>query len=160
LSGQPVILPPRLADLLIGLAGTARSSSAVGRAIPGTGWLFPGWAPRRHITANYLNTKLKAAGIQVRPARNGTVIALAEDVPAAVRADFLGMHVNTAERWGQARAPGLGRLSPGSNGEGDVAAGGHHVGRSGCRPAMVLPFAGRDGIIPAMIERIEPAPVG
>ncbi|MEO3925826.1 hypothetical protein ABGB07_18440 [Micromonosporaceae bacterium B7E4] len=96
---SPVILPPRLADLLIGLAGTARSSSAVGRAVPGTDWLFPGRAPGRHITANYLNTKLIAAGIQVRPTRNAALFALAEDLPAAVLADLLGMHVNTAERW-------------------------------------------------------------
>ncbi|GAB3956307.1 hypothetical protein GCM10027614_68130 [Micromonospora vulcania] len=81
------------------MAGTARSSSAVGRAIPGTDWLFPGRAPGRHITADYLNTKLIAAKIRVRPTRNAALFALAEDLPAAVLADLLGMHVNTAERW-------------------------------------------------------------
>ena len=34
-----------------------------------------------------------------RAARNGALAALASDLPAAVLADFLGIHVNTAVRW-------------------------------------------------------------
>jgi hypothetical protein len=37
--------------------------------------------------------------ISARPARNGALAALASDLPAAVLADFLGIHVNTAVRW-------------------------------------------------------------
>ena len=38
-------------------------------------------------------------GINVRIARNGALAALAADLPAAVLADLLGMHINTAVRW-------------------------------------------------------------
>lgn len=34
-----------------------------------------------------------------RPARNGALMALAADLPAAIIADLLGMHINTAIRW-------------------------------------------------------------
>jgi hypothetical protein len=34
-----------------------------------------------------------------RPARNGALAALASDLPAAILADLLGLHVNTAVRW-------------------------------------------------------------
>ncbi|WP_326812331.1 hypothetical protein OIE62_07425 [Streptomyces scopuliridis] len=32
-------------------------------------------------------------------ARNGALMALAADLPAAILADLLGLHVNTAVRW-------------------------------------------------------------
>ncbi len=46
-----------------------------------------------------LNNQLNRHGINARPARNGALAALASDLPAAVLADFLGIHVNTAVRW-------------------------------------------------------------
>jgi hypothetical protein len=44
---QPVLMPPRLAALLHS-AARASSRSALGRSVPGTRWLFPGFSPGRH----------------------------------------------------------------------------------------------------------------
>ncbi|WP_327008015.1 hypothetical protein OHA72_12505 [Dactylosporangium sp. NBC_01737] len=46
-----------------------------------------------------MTQKLGRHGITVRAARNGALAALAADLPAAVMADLLGMHVTTAVRW-------------------------------------------------------------
>jgi hypothetical protein len=42
-----------------------------------------------------MTTRLNRHGISVRSARNG---ALAADLPAAILADLLGMHINSAVR--------------------------------------------------------------
>jgi hypothetical protein len=46
-----------------------------------------------------MTQKLSRHGITVRAVRNGALAALAADLPAAILADLLGMHVNTAVRW-------------------------------------------------------------
>jgi hypothetical protein len=46
-----------------------------------------------------MTQKLGCHGITVRAARNGALAALAADLPAAILADLLGLHVNTAVRW-------------------------------------------------------------
>jgi hypothetical protein len=45
-----------------------------------------------------MSQKLSHHGITVRAARNGALAALAADLPAAILADLLGLHVNTAVR--------------------------------------------------------------
>lgn len=62
-------------------------------------WLFPGRIPGQPLDLHSLNNQLNRRGISARPARNGALAALASDLPAAVLADFLGIHVNTAVRW-------------------------------------------------------------
>ena len=62
-------------------------------------WLFPGRIPGQPLDLHSLNNQLNRHGISARPARNGALAALASDLPAAVLADFLGIHVNTAVRW-------------------------------------------------------------
>ena len=62
-------------------------------------WLFPGRIPGQPLDLHSLNNQLNGHGINARPARNGALAALASDLPAAVLADFLGIHVNTAVRW-------------------------------------------------------------
>lgn len=42
---------------------------------------------------------LNGHGIQARISRTAALINLAADLPAAVLADLLGMHINTAVRW-------------------------------------------------------------
>jgi hypothetical protein len=46
-----------------------------------------------------LTNRLNRHGINARPARNGALAGLAADIPAAILADLLGMHINTAVRW-------------------------------------------------------------
>jgi hypothetical protein len=62
-------------------------------------WLFPGRVPGQPIDNHSLTNRLNRHGISVRPARNGALVALASDMPAAILADLLGMHINTAVRW-------------------------------------------------------------
>jgi hypothetical protein len=95
---QPVLMPPRLADLLHS-AARASSRSALGRCLPGTKWLFPGFSPGRHQGANTLGRRLREHGIRSRSTRNAAIITLASDLPAPILADLLGLHVTTAERW-------------------------------------------------------------
>ena len=59
----------------------------------------PGRVPGQPIDLRSLITQLNRHGISARPARNGALAALASDLPAAILADLLGMHVNTAVRW-------------------------------------------------------------
>jgi hypothetical protein len=99
LDRHPVLLPPRLADLLGHLASTAQSTSALGRSMPRTPWLFPGRSPGGHISPNRLSYKLMHHGIHARAARNAALLTLAADLPVPVLADLLGLHVTTAARW-------------------------------------------------------------
>jgi len=62
-------------------------------------WLFPGRVPGQPIDGHSLTNLLNRHGVAVRPARNGALAALAADLPAAILADLLGLHVNTAVRW-------------------------------------------------------------
>ncbi|GGT43821.1 hypothetical protein GCM10010176_104080 [Nonomuraea spiralis] len=61
-------------------------------AVPRSG---PRTAHRPHQLTNLLNRH----GISACPARNGALAALASDLPAAILADLLGLHINTAVRW-------------------------------------------------------------
>jgi hypothetical protein len=61
--------------------------------------LFPGRVPGQPIDNHSLTSRLNRHGISTRGARNAALAALAADLPAAILADLLGMHVNTAVRW-------------------------------------------------------------
>jgi hypothetical protein len=61
--------------------------------------LFPGMVPGRPISPHAMTQKLSRHDITVRAAHNGALAALAADLPAAILADLLGMHANTAVRW-------------------------------------------------------------
>ncbi|MGH2701546.1 MAG: hypothetical protein ACRDJ2_07190 [Actinomycetota bacterium] len=73
----------------VGIAGKLKQSA----------WLFPGRQAGRHQHPSYLRTRLARIGIECNPARNAALIQLAGQVPAAVLADMLGLHPNTATRW-------------------------------------------------------------
>jgi len=99
-AGQhPVLLPPRLADLLRRLAEQPQPRPLLAQAQPGPRLLFPGMIPGRPISTHAMTQKLGRHGITVRAPRNTALAALAANLPAAVMADLLGMHVNTAVRW-------------------------------------------------------------
>jgi hypothetical protein len=55
--------------------------------------------PGQPIASRAFTARLVRHGIRVRTARNGATAALAADLPAAILADALGMHINTAVRW-------------------------------------------------------------
>jgi len=96
---HPVLIPPRLADLIEQLHATATPTAVLGGRGNPASWLFPGQVPGRHLSANGLVRQLNTHGIQPRIARSAALINLGADLPAAVLADLLGLHINTAVRW-------------------------------------------------------------
>ncbi|PJN36643.1 hypothetical protein CG747_32440 [Streptomyces sp. CB02959] len=92
-------MPPAIAALLQQLADTPHTRAQLVHAHRGTGWLFPGLAPGQPIDAEAITSELRAFGITPRSARNAALAAQAQDLPAQVLADLLGLHTNTAVRW-------------------------------------------------------------
>jgi hypothetical protein len=88
-----------LADLIDQLHATATPMAVLGGRGSPASWLFPGQVPGRHLSVNGLVRQLNTHGIQARIARSAMLINLAADLPAAVLADLLGLHLNTAVRW-------------------------------------------------------------
>ena len=79
---------------------------AAGRKAPGTSlldvpssWLFPGRRPGSSLTEDALAQRLHALGISPRQSRNTALFTLAADVPAAILAKTLGIHVKAAIQW-------------------------------------------------------------
>ncbi|MFJ1847694.1 hypothetical protein [Streptomyces sp. NPDC088146] len=99
LGRHPVLLPPRLAELLRRLAEQPELRPQLSRSHPGPRWLFPGMAPGKPISAHGMTQKLNRHGIPVRTARNAALAALATDLPSPILADVTGMHRHTALRW-------------------------------------------------------------
>jgi len=99
LDQHPVLIPPRLADLIEELHATATPVAVLGGRGSPASWLFPGQVPGRHLSVNGLVRQLNTHGIHARIARSAALVNLAADLPAAVLADLLGLHVNTAVRW-------------------------------------------------------------
>jgi hypothetical protein len=96
---QPVLLPPRLAQVLDQLPEEQRSRPRLDKAVPATRWLFPGLKPGLPVNGSYLQTKLRRYGIPSHHARGAALAGIASDLPAAVIADLFGLHISTATRW-------------------------------------------------------------
>jgi len=101
IGSQPVLLPPRLAQLVERLPDVRRSRARLERAQPGTEWLFPGLNPGRPINRSHFEAKLVRHGISTRKARNAALISLAAELPSPVLADLFGLHISTAVRWAE-----------------------------------------------------------
>ncbi len=98
LGSRPVILPAPLDALVTGLAAgrRPRGSSLLGIPSP---WLFPGRWPGRPLTEDALAQRLHALGISPRQGRSTALFTLAAEVPAAILAKTLGIHVQAAIHW-------------------------------------------------------------
>lgn len=96
---HPILLPPRLGALLRELASRPPTPLMIPYGPTTPRWLFPGRVPGQAIDGHSLTNLLNRHGISARPARNSALAALAADLPAAILADLLGLHVNTAVRW-------------------------------------------------------------
>ncbi|MGP3921462.1 hypothetical protein [Nonomuraea sp. 10N515B] len=96
---HPILLPPRLGALLCDLVSRPPTPLMIRHGPNTPRWLFPGRVPGQPIDGHSLTNLLNRHGISARPARNGALAALAADLPAAILADLLGLHVNTAVRW-------------------------------------------------------------
>ncbi|QXU51796.1 site-specific integrase [Rhodococcus sp. LW-XY12] len=103
LGSSPVALPEPLSTLVATLVDTRTGHAAIGKrgASP---WLFPGGQPGRPLSTAQMGKRLRALGIRPNPARSAALFALAAEVPAAILARTLGIHINVAVDWQQASA--------------------------------------------------------
>jgi hypothetical protein len=101
LGPHPVVLPEPLAAIVVELVASRRGHAALGN--PGASqWLFPGGQPARPISASRLTERLRDLGIQAGPVRSSALMQLARELPAAVIARMLGVHIKVAVQWQQA----------------------------------------------------------
>ena len=103
LGREPVILPEPLDALVLQLAATRHGHAAIGD--PGTSpWLFPGGQPGQPISAYQLAARLRQLGIHSGQSRSAALFQLATDLPAAILARMLGIHISVAVTWQRAAA--------------------------------------------------------
>ena len=101
LGHEPVILPEPLAALVLQLVATRSGHAAIGDQ--GTSpWLFPGGQPGRPISAYQLGERLRQLGLRPGQARSTALFQLATDLPAALLARMLGIHISVAVAWQRA----------------------------------------------------------
>jgi hypothetical protein len=93
-----VPVPGPLGSAITQLINDGRSHRGVGSPHKTT-WLFPGHLPGQPITPARLGERLRALGIYAQTGRRAALLDLAAQLPAAVLADLLGLHHNTAAKW-------------------------------------------------------------
>ncbi|MHB8187852.1 MAG: hypothetical protein ACYDDU_17655 [Dermatophilaceae bacterium] len=103
LGSEPIVLPEPLAALVHILIATRSGLAALGDK--GTSpWLFPGGQPGRPISAERLAERLRQLGLRSSQARSTALFQLATELPAALLARMLGIHINVAVAWQHACA--------------------------------------------------------
>jgi hypothetical protein len=101
LGSVPVALPAPLTALATDLVAARRGHAVTGN--PGTSpWLFPGGQPGRPISASRLGERLTSLGISIGEVRTAALFQLATELPAAVLARMLGIHIQVAVQWQRA----------------------------------------------------------
>ena len=103
LGREPVVLPEPLGALALQLAATRRGHANLGDN-GSSAWLFPGGRPGQPISAFQLTERLRQIGIRCGQARSAALFQLATDLPAAVLARMLGIHITVAVAWQRASA--------------------------------------------------------
>ncbi len=95
--------PEPLDALILQLAATRRGHAALGDQ--GTSaWLLSGGKPSQPISAFQLTERLRQLGIRSGQSRSAALFQLATDLPAAVLARLLGIHITVAVAWQRASA--------------------------------------------------------
>jgi hypothetical protein len=98
LGSRPIILPAPLDNLVAALAAGRRRPGSSLLDVPSP-WLFPGRHPGTALTPDALGLRLHALGISPRQGRSTALLTLAAEVPAAILAKTLGIHVQVAIQW-------------------------------------------------------------
>jgi hypothetical protein len=103
LGREPILIPEPLDQMVRELLETRAGHAAVGnhRESP---WLFPGGRPGQHLSAFRMVERLRQLGIQASRARSAALFQLATDLPAAILARTLGIHISVATAWQRASA--------------------------------------------------------
>jgi hypothetical protein len=103
LGHEPVLLPEPLAGLVRQVAATRKGHATIGD--PGASpWLFPGGRPGRALSAFRMAERLNQLGIRLGQSRSAALFQLATDLPAAILAQMLGIHITVAVAWQRASA--------------------------------------------------------
>jgi hypothetical protein len=103
LGREPILIPAPLDNLLRELVENRFGHAAVGRHCD-TPWLFPGGRPGQSLSAFRIAERLRHLGIQSSRARSAALFQLAADLPAAILARTLGIHISVAATWQRACA--------------------------------------------------------
>jgi hypothetical protein len=103
LGREPVLLPEPLASLVRQLVAARRGHAALGDQETSP-WLFPGGQPGRPISAYQLAERLRQLGIRSGQSRSTALFQLATELPAAILARMLGIHISVAAAWQRASA--------------------------------------------------------
>lgn len=103
LGAVPVVLPSPLDGLVRDLVTTRRGHAVIGRPRT-TPWLFPGGRPGQPIGDDRLGMRLQNIGIHPQQARSTALFTLAAEIPAAILARMLGIHIQVAVQWQRAAA--------------------------------------------------------
>ncbi len=103
LGREPVVLPEPVAGLVLHLVATRQGHATTGDQ--GTSpWLLPGGRPGQPISPCRLGERLRQIGIRSGPARSTALFQLATELPAAILARMLGIHIDVAVAWQRASA--------------------------------------------------------
>ncbi|WP_239064696.1 hypothetical protein [Streptomyces sp. S4.7] len=90
-----------LAGLVLELVATRRGKAKIGTP-DDIRWLFPGGRPGHPLGDDRIGQRLHKIGIQPRQDRSTALFTLATEVPAAILARMLGVHIKVAVQWQQA----------------------------------------------------------
>lgn len=101
LGREPVVLPEPLAGFVRELVASRRGHAALGDQ--GTSpWLLPGGRPDQPISAEHLSERLRQLGLRPGQDRSTALFGLATELPAALLARLLGIHISVAVSWQRA----------------------------------------------------------
>src|SRR6266581_1968748 len=98
LGTAPITLPEPVAGLARQLLDGKRGHATTGAWDPSP-WLFPGGQPGRPVSPGHPGQRLKDLGIHPGQARSTALFQLASELPAALLARMLGIHINVATAW-------------------------------------------------------------
>lgn len=98
LGREPVIVPEPLANLIRQLVADHHGHARIGDR-GRSPWLFPGGRPGQPISAFRLTERLRQIGLQAGQARSTALFQLASELPAAILARLLGIHISVAVKW-------------------------------------------------------------
>lgn len=101
LGREPIVLPEPLATLVLQLVASRRGHGTLGDEGTST-WLFPGGRPGRPISAAQLSERLRQLGLRPGQDRSAALFQLATELPAAMLARLLGIHISVAASWQRA----------------------------------------------------------
>ncbi|MCY7299491.1 MAG: hypothetical protein LH616_09805 [Ilumatobacteraceae bacterium] len=95
---EPITVPEPLGCLLRRHVTNRRGHARIGEQRD-TPWLFPGGRPDQPISSFQLAKRLHQIGLQPGPIRSTALFQLASELPAAILARMLGIHISVAVKW-------------------------------------------------------------